>query len=162
MCSPVLGLGLSLAQGVFGYMQAGAEVKAHNQQARQNAANAVVAMTDQYTALSNRTIQEREAAIQKKTEQQIEVMQASSTAEAAAGEGGVAGNSVSAILGDYYAKSGRFNDAVDANYQMQREFLTAEGRAAHSEAQNRINSMPLKPKPSPFMIFSNLSLPSFG
>lgn len=158
MCVPAAGLALSLLSGVASYAQASAETKAYNAAAKQNTINAISAANKSYEQSATKITQEREAAIQKKTEQQVENMKASSTAQVSAGEGGAAGNTVFAVLGDYYAKSGRFNDAVDNNFQMAREFVIGERDAQYAQTQNQINSMPPKAKPSPLMIFSNLSL----
>ncbi len=158
MCVPAAGLALSLLSGVASYAQASAETSAYNAAAKQNSINAVSAANKSYEQNSTRISQEREVALQKKTEQQIEGMKAAATAKVSATEGGVAGNTVMAVLGDFYAKQGRFNDAVDNNYQMSRNSLIGERDSIFAQTQNQINSMPPKAKPSPLMIVSNLSL----
>ena len=152
MLAPGLMAGLSLitsvASTVVGYMGQQQQYQAQNQMYKENIRNAQQTARDQYAHTQNRWIQERNAASLEKQNANIDVVQAAATAEAAAAEGGVQGNSVSQLLASYYGKQGRFNDAVDQNYQMSRDYLWASMDQTKNQTQSQINSMPKPIKPS--------------
>jgi hypothetical protein len=152
MCAPAALLGLQLAvsaaSGVIGFMgqqQAyGEQVTEYNQ----NAENARTAAINAWEADQTRANQEGAAATQKKFEANVQTAEAAATAETAAGEGGVSGISVGNLLGDFYAKKGRYNDSVDTNLGFTRNYLTAETKSQQAQYQGQINSVPIPTPPS--------------
>lgn len=110
--------------------------------AEQNAANARQAAVATYAFQQNRISQERAAAVQQQTENSIKTMKAVSNANVAAGEAGVNGLSVDALMGDFLAQGARANNVVDQNYQMQRDYLVGEMESTRAKTQSQINSVP--------------------
>lgn len=143
--------GLQLVAGVastvVGFMGQQQQYEAQKAMWKENVRNARQTARDQYAHTQNRWIQERNAASLEKQNANIDVVQATATAEAAATEGGVQGSSVNQFLASYYAKQGRYNDAVDQNYQMSRDYLFASMDQTKNQTQSQINSMakPIKP-----------------
>ena len=144
--------GLQLAIGVastaVGFMGQQQQYQAQMDMYKQNIKNANQMARDQYAHTQNRWLQERAAASMEKQNANVDAMEGRATAAAAAGEGGVQGNSVAQFLSSYYAKQGRFNDAVDQTYQMSRDYLWASMDQTRNQAQSQINSMPRPTKPS--------------
>ncbi|CAB5155787.1 internal virion protein B [uncultured Caudovirales phage] len=151
MMAPALMAGLSLVSGigsaVVGFMGQQQAYDAQKAQWKENIKNAQETARTQYAHDQNHIIQERNAASLEKQNANIEVVQAASTAEAAASEGGVQGSSVNQFLASYYGKQGRYNDTVDANYQMKRDYVYANMDQTKNQTQSQINSMakPIKP-----------------
>lgn len=152
MLAPGLMAGLQLVTGiagsVVGFMGQQQAYKAQMEMYKENVKNAQETARNQYAHTQNRYIQERNAAALEKTNANIDVVQAAATAEAAANEGGVQGSSVNQFLASYYSKQGRYNDAVDQNYQMSRDYLFASMDQTKNQTQSQINSMPRPVKPS--------------
>ncbi len=136
------------ASSVLGFQAETAEYDGKKQMYKANVRNARQYAVDTYAHTQNRWLQERAAAGQQKLEAGIEATEARATAEVAAGEGGVSGNSVNQFLASYFGKQGRYNDTVDANYQMNRDSLWGEMEQTKNRAQSQINSMPFPQKPS--------------
>lgn len=157
----VMTAGLQIAQGAVSYMGAQSQFEAQQAMYDANAKNAQIATARQYANEQLRISQEQATAAQKKFETQIETKKAAATTTVAGMEGGGEGASLTALLSDHYAKSGRYNDAVDNNYQMTRDYMRGEMESTRAQGQNQINSVPIPVAPSPFMIFSNLTMPSF-
>jgi hypothetical protein len=151
MVAPALMAGLSLVSGVasaaVGFMGQQQAYEAQNEMWKENIKNAQETARSQYSHTQNKWIQERNAASLEKTNANIDVVSATATAEAAGVEGGVSGNSVGQLLASYYGKSGRFNDSIDQNYQMNRDYLWASMDQTKNQTQSQINSMakPIKP-----------------
>lgn len=143
-----LQLAMGVASTVVGFMGQQQAYKAQMQQYKENIRNAQETAREQYAHTQNRWLQERKAASMEKTNANIDVVQATSTAEAAAAEGGVQGSSVSQLIASYYGKQGRYNDAIDQNYQMNRDYLWASMDQTKRQMQSQINSMPRPQKPS--------------
>lgn len=152
MLAPGLMAGLQLVAGVassvVGFMGQQQQYEAQKKMYEENARNAQNAAREQYAHTQHRWVQERNAASVEKQNANIDVTQAAATAEAAAAEGGVQGSSVNQFLASYYAKQGRYNDAVDQNYQMSRDYLWASMDQTKRQSQSQINSMPKPVKPS--------------
>lgn len=137
-----------IASTAVGFMGQQQQYAAQNQMYKDNIKNANKMATDQYAHTQNRWQQEKAAASLEKQNANVDAMEARGTATAAAGEGGVTGNSVSQLLASYYGKQGRFNDSVDQNYQMSRDYLWASMDQTKNQAQSQINSVPKPQKPS--------------
>ena len=141
-------LAIGAASTVVGFMGQQQQYEAQKAMWKQNVLNVGKAAQDQYAHTQNRWIQERNAASLEKTNSNIDAMEGRATAAAAAAEGGVAGNSVNQFLASFYGKQGRYNDTIDQNYQMNRDYLWASMDQTRNQAQSQINSMPRPQKPS--------------
>ncbi|MCJ8149096.1 virion core protein, T7 gp14 family [Shinella sedimenti] len=144
----ILGVGLGIAQNAVQYSAAQDQYEAQMEVQRQNAINASRAAENQYANINIRAQQEDMARNQQQLETNIETAKAASTVEVAAGQGGVSGLSVDAVLRDIYAQQGRNDAALDVNARMSRDYLTGEMKAAEAGGQNQINSVPIPEKPS--------------
>jgi hypothetical protein len=67
---------------------------------------------------------------------------AESTATASAGESGVAGNSVTALLNTYLADTSRATQVVERNLGITQSELDRRKEAAHQDFQDRLNAVP--------------------
>lgn len=116
-------------------------MRAQEETVRQNAALANEAYMNQTKALQERQRQTDERAAQ--AEQQIgrEAQAARSTATVAAGEAGVAGLSVAALLDDFSAQEARFRLASQTNLDFERNQTQLEIAGLRGEAEGRINQV---------------------
>lgn len=152
MMAPALMAGLQFAIGaastVAGFMGQQQQYKAQQEMYKENAKQAQKMAVEQYAHTQNRWQQEKAAASLEKQNANVDAMEGRATASASAGEGGVQGISVNQFLASYYTKQGRYNDAVDQNYQMSRDYLWASMDQTKNQAQSQINSMPKPVAPS--------------
>lgn len=148
MVMPLLSFALGAAQAVMGYQAQQQAADRQNQMYYQNAMQANEALRNQYAATQTQRLQEREAADQKDTEGAITALRARSTAFNAAGEAGVTGLSVDALMADYTGREARNREAVDENYQMESSHLDADMKSQYAGAQSRINSVQRATPPS--------------
>jgi len=93
-------------------------------------------------AEGTRVIQEQEAAAQAVQQNQIEALKKKATARVAAGEAGVAGLSVDALIADYSRSEAAYREAVKRNLDY--EILASQDllKAYRAEAQGRIAYTP--------------------
>jgi hypothetical protein len=141
-------LAIGAASAVVGYV--GQQQAANAQEAANKEAtkNAVFAANQNYEATQRRMYQEAAAASVEKTNANIASAEARATASTAAGEAGVQGYSIDSIIGSYYAKQGRYNEAIDTNFQMSRQALADGMDQTHNATVSTINSLPVPQKPS--------------
>jgi len=139
---------IGAAQQVVGFMGQQQQYDAQAEAYKQNALNAQAAARDEYASTQNRLLQEREAAVQERTEASIEALSARSTARTAAGEAGVSGLSVDALLADYYAKEGRNSASIENNLSATQNYLIGEMDSIEARTQSQINSVPIPTPPS--------------
>lgn len=144
----IASIGLGIMQSVAQYSAAQAQYEAQMEHQRQNAINASRAAENQYANINVRAQQEDTARVQQQMQTNIEVAQAASTVEVAAGAANVSGLSVEHVLRDIYAQQGRNEAALDVNARMSRDYLMGEKRAAEAGGQSQINSVPIPEKPS--------------
>lgn len=143
-----IGFGLSAASSVVGYE---GQVQPANQQNEMYVENAKAAnenLKSEYYQNQQRMIQEQEAAATQKREAQRELRGAQATATVAAGEAGVSGLSVDALLNEYAGRTGEYNDKVDQQTEWTMAQLNNNMRGFQSKAQDRINSVQRANKPS--------------
>jgi hypothetical protein len=96
-------------------------------------------MNVQNRALQERSVQEGEAASMEQQRNAREAAKAVSTARVAAGEGGVSGRSVNALMSDFIAQEARYRESLNTNldfardsidYEMESNKLIAQGRSS--------------------------------
>lgn len=150
MCTPLalLGFAVSAVSGVMQYQGQKAEYKAAAAAKKANDEAAQQAAVDRLASQELRRDQEEESAAQKKQEARIEGLKARSTARTAAGEAGVTGLSVDALLQDLTAQEGRYEASVDNNLKITDGYLRGEMKSTQHEAVARINSVATPTKPS--------------
>lgn len=145
---------LSVAGSVAGYSAARSQAAAQNQAYLDNARDANDAAGHQYAALAHRGVEERDAASQKLAQSSIDALKARSTARTAAGEAGVTGLSVEALLGDLVGQQGRRDETIRQNERTAQSDITAQMDMVKANTQSRIASVQRAQKPSalPFLI----------
>ena len=139
MCDPMtIAIGSALAGA------AGQVVSYQNQQAmyEQNRQNAMAAFRDNQKGLNDREMQEQDAAAQKRFDTSLQAKAAEATSEVSAGEAGVSGISVDALVGDIGARAGRATSNIDTNLDWTTSQLQAEKTAGAHQQTDRINSVP--------------------
>ncbi len=152
MCDPItmVAAALGTAQTVTGYIGERQAAAAQNAMARENQKAANANLVREYADVQTRQIQEEDAAAVQKQDISREARAARATTMAAAGEAGVSGLSVDALLADVYGKEATAKDRISQNSGFTTSNLTREMDGLKAKAQDRINSMPWATGPSPF------------
>ncbi|TRA85481.1 hypothetical protein EXN24_23650 [Rhizobium rhizogenes] len=152
MCDPItmVAAALGTAQTVTGYMGERQAAAAQNAMVRENQKAANANLVREYADVQTRQIQEEDAAAVQKQDLSREARAARATTMAAAGEAGVSGLSVDALLADVYGKEATAKDRISQNSGFTTSNLTREMDGLKAKAQDRINSMPWATGPSPF------------
>lgn len=154
MCDPltiaVASFGIGAAQTVAGYMGEKQAAEQQNAMVRQNQIAANQNAVREYADIQTRQIQEEDAAAVQKQDVAREARAARASTMAAAGEAGVSGLSVDALLADVYGKEATAKDRISQNTGFTTQNLTRELDGVKAKAQDRINSMPWARGPSPF------------
>lgn len=145
---PLLSFAVGAAQAVMGFQAQSQQAEQQNEYYRQNAIAANKAAMNNYANLQNNAIQKRNAAGAEGLETKIEAIKARGTARTAAGESGVSGLSVDALVNDYYGREGRHLDSIDQNYAMDRDYIRGEMDNTKATAEQRINSVQRATPPS--------------
>ena len=108
--------------------------------------NAQKAAQDNYAALALMSEQETENAEQQIAENNMKAREATSTARVAAGEAGVSGLSVDALLRDLNGQRDRFNDGVTQNLERTHDQLQREAEGVNNQLSSQIASLtPISP-----------------
>lgn len=151
MCEPftLMATALGVAQTGMSFISAQQQAKAQNQMVRENQKAANANLVREYADVQTRQIQEEDAAAVQKQDISREARAARATTMAAAGEAGVSGLSIDALLADVYGKEATAKDRVSQNTGFTTQNLTREMDGLKAKAQDRINSMPWATGPSP-------------
>lgn len=153
MCVGAVGLAvaqfaMSAASSVMGFQAQKQEYETQQQVYENNRIAANKAAVNTMASTQNRILQEQAAASDEAQKLNIESAKGRATAAVVAGEAGVAGLSVDALIADYYGQQGRFERTLDNNLQMQTSYLRGEMDAATAQAEGRINSVDQGTPPS--------------
>lgn len=134
-----------VASAGMSYIQAqqtaNVQEKVYQQQYTQNAQSAQKAAVQNYAAIDQRIVQEQTAASKEVEQSVIEARKAAATTRVAAGEAGISGLSVDALLGDIYGASARHADEVNQQTEWTVQQLQREKEGIASNTQDRINSV---------------------
>ena len=134
---PILAIGSSIA-GLYAQKQAANEQEdANNRQF----ANTMQAFRDNVAQTNLMQSQEQAQAIQQKTQNNLQAQKALSTATVSAGESGVSGLSVDALLSDLAGSRDRFNESVDQNYANASAAINNQRQNLGTQAASQINSL---------------------
>src|SRR5690606_33738031 len=113
-----------------------------------NAARADADMKRGYISTQRRMIQEEAAAAAERQEVAREARAARARLLTAAGEGGVSGLSVDALLADYYGREATYMDQSRQQMEWTQQQLVDAMYGIRSQAEDRIHSVPKPVKPS--------------
>ncbi len=170
MCEPttiaLAGLAISAASTATGFIgaqqQADAQEEYNAFQQEQTRLNAEAAYANDFNAEQARLSQEAAADSREIQEAQIDAAKARATARTAAGEAGVSGLSVDALIADFNRSEARFRDAT----RQQQEFDTLASRdrlrQADARKQSRINSAVPQPVQRPSFLGAALRIGGAG
>lgn len=139
---------MSAASAVAGFAQQQAQYKAQQQRYENNKKASNAAAVNRYASQQNQDIQERKAASEEKQKLNIKAAKARATAQTAAGEAGVTGLSVDALVNDFYGEEGRHERTLDNNYAMKHDYIRGEMDVTEANTASRINSVSQGIKPS--------------
>jgi hypothetical protein len=145
VCDPI-----SIIEGASLAIEIGSSVagaSAQNKASKANKAAAQQAMQDTWKDISLREVQEQDATGQTIMQADRQARSADAVARVSAGEAGVAGASVDALVGDISAQASAFKMTQERNLDMTITQLQREKVGAKSAAQSRINAVP---KANPF------------
>lgn len=109
--------------------------------------NAIEARDANYDQLHLMAQQEQAAAEQQIQENDLEALRSTETAKVAAGESGVTGLSVDALLADMYGKSARFEDNVNQNLEARTNQIGFEMENVDRSYRSTVSSLPQPAKP---------------
>lgn len=141
MCEPVT---TTVAVASFA-LQAGSALAEHEAQAqasKSNKTNSLAALTQTWGDIGLRQRQEQDAASQQMTETDRLAQSVMSSANAAAGEAGVAGTSVHALINDIQRQGAENKVTTQRNLDASMEQLQREKMGAKATAENRIAAAP--------------------
>ncbi len=154
MCDPITlavsSFAIGAAQTVAGYIGESQQAKMQNQMVRENQKAANANLVREYADTQKRQIQEEDAASVQKQDIAREARAARATSMVAAGEAGVSGLSVDALIADVYGKEATAKDRISQNTGFTVDNLKSEMNGFKAKAQDRINSIPWANGPSPF------------
>jgi hypothetical protein len=138
-------------------------VQAQNKNAKQTAKEgsklARASFINQTNLANLRSTQESEAASTELTANAKDAAKARATARVSAGEAGVSGVSVDALINDFYDQEAGYSEGVKRNLQLGREQTQADLMGMRSNAQDRSLSLrqPLQARPSYFATGLNIA-----
>jgi hypothetical protein len=139
MCDPITALSIaSSVAGVVAQQQAADAQEAANQRQYEAAMRARAANLNQSNLQMS---QEREAAVQKLEENNLKARGAAGAARVAAGESGVSGLSVDALLADLGNNQNRYNSSVVTNYDRSMGAIENQRQNIQASAESTINSL---------------------
>lgn len=148
MCDLVTALTIaSAASGVIGQQQAQSAQETANQRQYDNQMRAYNANVNQTNLMAE---QERSAAMQKLEENNSRARSAMATGTVSAGESGVTGLSVDALLGDLSGKQNRYNTSVMTNLDRANSAIQNQRDNVYADAASAINGLKTPQAPDYF------------
>lgn len=164
MCiDPVTALAIasvaSTASSVYGQQQAANAQSAANQRQYDNTMRARAANINQTNLMQQ---QEREASSQKLDENNRAARAAQSTAAVAAGENGISGLSVDALMADLGTSQNRYNSSVYTNYDNSSMAIANQRENVDINAASQINSLKTPAMPDYFGAALRIGTAAYG
>ena len=139
MCDiPTALLVASTVSGIYGQQQQAKAQNAYNEQQAKNALEAYKANIDQTNLMQS---QEHAAATQKINENNRAAEAAKAKALVSAGESGISGLSVDALLADLSGGQARYNDSANQNYENASMAIDNQRKNAQINATSQINKL---------------------
>jgi len=151
-------LAITAATTATTFLAQSAQANASAQYAQQAAANANESAREQYYLNNLRLQQEQEAGSQQIQQKQRDALKAAATAKTAAGEAGVGGISVDALLADYYRTESQYRESVRTNIDNVGQQVFAQNKGIFAQTKDRINSAASSITPQPSIFGAGLSI----
>lgn len=141
MCDPVSMTVLTVASTVASVsaQQQAADAQAESNQRQYD--NTMRAYRENVNQTNLAQQQEREGSLMKVEDNNMKSRAAASTATVSAGESGISGLSVDALLGDLSGKEGRYNSAVQTNYDRAEGAIMNQRENVYASAASQINGL---------------------
>lgn len=144
-----IGFGVSAIGQAAGYAQSQQDTDNYNAQAKQNAINASVAASNKYADAGRQYAYDVMHTQQEGYNQAMKARQAHGSAVASAGSSGFEGATVNDVLNDIDQQEAINEANSQTKIDDKKQAYQGQVQSYEAEAQNRINSMPLKSDPSP-------------
>lgn len=142
MCEPTTAMlvlsAASTAAGLYGQQQQAKAQNAYNDQQAKNTMEAYRANLAQTNLMQS---QEQAAATQKITENNRAAEAAKAKALVSAGESGISGLSVDALLADLSGEQSRYNESVNQNYENASMAIDNQRKNVQINAASQINQL---------------------
>ena len=142
MCEPTTILAIasvaSAAGTVVAQSQAADAQSAANQRQYENTMRAYRENVNQTNLMQQ---QEREGSLMKVEDNNMKARAAQSTAAVAAGESGISGLSVDALMGDISFDQGRYNSSVQTNFDRAEGAIRNQRENVYTSAASQINGL---------------------
>ena len=150
MCEPVTIASAALQTGQIGlnYLAGSAEAKAQDARFEANAANVRKSVGLQYEASQLEQLQSNEAASRDKVENSKQALKARAAVQTNAGESGVTGLSVDALVKDVYSQEAVNADGVDQQNEFRGQQAAIDRQNIEITGRSQINSVKRGQKPS--------------
>ena len=139
MCEPLTIL--TIASAAAGAVAQNQQAKYQTKQNERQYQNTVVTANANQAQVNLEQSQQRDASMQKLDENNMAARAAKSTATVSAGENGISGLSVDALLADIGTKQQRYNSSVVTNYDSTTSALDNQRQNITSNANSQINSL---------------------
>lgn len=123
---PAIQSAISVGSAATGYLSAQGQAAAMEQANAEANARAKSALIEDYDQVGRAAQQERAAATQKQQQNQVDGAKARASVAVAAGEGGVSGLSIDALLGDLFGQEASIRDSINQNLEGTLDQLSTE------------------------------------
>lgn len=146
MCEPISITAIALSSfaavsSFTGQRQQAAQIESDNAAFEEvNRSEAISDALLSFRDINIRELEESIAASETTFDSSLEAQAAASTAAVAAGEAGVSGNSVDALLADFKAQQARRKDRINQNLGLNLAQLERQKQGIRANARSRINS----------------------
>jgi hypothetical protein len=141
MCDPATMLAVSVASSVGSVIAQQQAADAQAESNRRQYDNTMRAYRENVNQTNLMQQQEREGSLQKVEDNNMKARAAQSTAAVAAGEKGVSGLSVDALMGDISFDQGRYNSSVQTNFDRAEGAIRNQRENVYANAASQINSL---------------------
>ena len=149
MCDPATAMtALRVVGAVASYQQQSAQADAQNARYAENRQNAIIARDLKVRQSALRQSQEEEKTAEEQRALSLEALRKQARAVVSAGEAGVAGNSVKALIDSYEADRLRGLQTLERNQSNVNQQLDTQRQQYDSEMLNRIGSIAQASQPS--------------
>lgn len=142
MCEPTTILAIASVASTVGSLAAQSQAAdaqaATNQRQYENTMRAYRENVNQTNLMQQ---QEREGSMQKLEENNMAARAAQSRATVAAGENGISGLSVDALLGDMSFQQNRYNSSINTNFDRAETAIMAQRENVYANAASQINGL---------------------
>lgn len=150
MCAPAAMAALSIVStlgSLYGQMQAADAQEEYNKEMRRNA---IIANNQRNAQITQRQLQDRDAATNKIMQNNLEAAKAKAAGKVAASSAGVSGISVDSLMNDISGAQGRYNGSVGENLRAANMGYDWDRVNAYNDMSSTINGLKTPTMPNYF------------